>query len=121
MSTGKCITFTQCTEHLGKHSTIENSAYRKPSMVFYNSSSGTTIAEAVNVQHISIFGICEDVEHFSQHSYNVTVTSHNGQLTLHTDSHASDSGAVQQERRTILGTKYKLLYSAIVYIRNHSE
>jgi hypothetical protein len=26
-------------------------------------------------QHISIFGICEDVRHFSQHSYNVTSKS----------------------------------------------
>jgi hypothetical protein len=39
-------------------------------------------------RHINIFGICEDARHFSQHSYNVTINSHNGKLTLHTDSHA---------------------------------
>jgi hypothetical protein len=33
-------------------------------MVF-NSNSSITIAEAVNVQHINIFGICEDLGHFS--------------------------------------------------------
>jgi hypothetical protein len=65
--------------------------------VFLNSISGITIAEAVNVQHISKFDISEDVRLFSQHSYNVTTNSHNGQLALHTDSHASDSGAVWRE------------------------
>jgi hypothetical protein len=75
----------QCIEHFGKHSTIWNSEHRKPSAVFFNSSSGTTIAEAENAQHIIIFGICGDVWHFSQHSYNVTVNNHNSQLTLHTD------------------------------------
>jgi hypothetical protein len=74
--------------------------------VFFNSSSSVTaIAEAVNVQHISLFGICEDVWHFSQHSYHVIIKSHNGQLMLHTDSHASDSGRVWQEGRKILGAK----------------
>jgi hypothetical protein len=62
-----------------------------------NSSSGTTIAEAVNVQHISILAICEDVRHFAQHSYSVTINSYNSQLTLNTDSHASYSGAVRWE------------------------
>jgi hypothetical protein len=52
------------------------------------------ITEPINMQHISI---CEDVWHFSQHSYNVTVNSHNGQLMLHTDSHATDSGTVRWE------------------------
>jgi hypothetical protein len=103
--------FMQCTEYTGKHSMIWISVHRKPSAVFFNSSSGTTIAEAVNVQHISIFGTCEDVRHFSQHSYYVTINSHNSQLMLHTNSHASDSGAVQQEGRTILGAQSKLLYS----------
>ena len=51
-------------------------------MVFFNSSSGTTIAEAINVHNISIFGICEDMRHFSQHSNNDTLNSHNSQLTL---------------------------------------
>jgi hypothetical protein len=52
-STGKRTTFKQCTEHLGKHSTIRNFAHRKkPTTVFFNTCSGTTIAEAVNVQHI---------------------------------------------------------------------
>jgi mannose-6-phosphate isomerase class I len=87
------------------------SAHRKPSTVFFNSSSGTTIAEAINVQHSSIFGIRDDVQHFPQHSYNVTINSHNSQLTLHINSHASDSGAVQQEGRAILGAKTKLLYN----------
>jgi hypothetical protein len=117
MSSGKCATFTQCIAHLVKHSTIRNSAHRTPPTVLFNSSSGTAIAEAVNVRHVSIFGICEDVRHFSQHSYNVTINSHNGQLTLHTDSHASDSGAVRREGRKILGAKSKLLYSEIAVPR----
>jgi hypothetical protein len=103
----------QCIERFGKHSMIQNSAYGKPSMAFFNSSSGTTIAETVNVQHINIFGICEDVQHFSEHSYNVTINSHNGQLTLYTDSHASDSGTIWGEERTIIGAKSKLLYSEL--------
>ena len=103
----------QSIEHFGKHPTNRNSAHRTPSTVFFNSSNGTTIAGAVNVQHISIFGICEDVRHFTQHYYNVTLTSHNGQLTLHTDSHSSDSGAVRREERKILGAKSKLQYSEI--------
>jgi hypothetical protein len=33
---------------------------------------------------ISKIGICEDVRHhFPEHSYNITINSHNGQLTLH--------------------------------------
>jgi hypothetical protein len=32
---------------------------------------------------------------------------------LHTDSHASDNGAVWREARTILGAIFKLLYSEI--------
>jgi hypothetical protein len=96
---------------------IRNSAHRKPLTVFFNSSSGSTIGEAVNVQHISIFGICEDVRHFTQNSYDVTINSHNGQLTLDTDSHASDSGTVWRERRTILGAISKLLYSKIALFR----
>jgi hypothetical protein len=58
-------------------------------------------------------GIYEDVQDFLQHSYNVTINSHSGQLTLLTDSHASDSGAVRQEGRIILGSKSKLLYNEI--------
>ena len=96
---------------------IRHSAHRKPSTVFFNSSSGITIAEAINVQHISVFGICEDVQHFAQHSSNVTINSHDDQLTLHTNSHASDSGTVWQEEGTILGTKSKLLYSVIALPR----
>ena len=107
MSTGKHTTVTQCIEHLVKHSTIRNSARRKLSMVFFNSSSGTTITEALNIHHISIFGICEDVRHFSQHYNNVTINSHNSQLTLHTDSHASDSGTEWREGRTIVGAQDK--------------
>jgi hypothetical protein len=50
---------------------IRNSVHRKPLTEFFNNSSDTTIAEAVNMQHISICGICEDVRHFSQHSNDV--------------------------------------------------
>jgi hypothetical protein len=32
-----------------------------------NISIGTTIAEETNVQHVSIFSICEDVLHSAQH------------------------------------------------------
>jgi len=117
MSTGKRNAFTQCIEHLGKQSTIRNSVHRKPSAVFFNSSSGTTISEAVNIQHISIFRICKDVRHFSQHSYNVTFNSHNSQLTLHTDSHASDSGTAGREGRTILGAQGKPLHSKMALSR----
>jgi hypothetical protein len=88
---------------------IRNSAHTKLLTVFVNSSSGTTIAEAVNVQHSSIFGICEDVRYFAQLSYNVIINSHNGQLTLHTGLHASYIGVVRGEERTIIGAKFKLL------------
>jgi hypothetical protein len=100
-----------------RKTTIPNSAHRNPSKVFFNSCSDTTITEAKNIQHSSIFGIYEDVRHFSQHSYNITINSHNGQLTLHTDSHASDSGSVRREGRTILGAKSKLLCSEITLSR----
>jgi hypothetical protein len=50
---------------------------------------------------------------FLQHSYNGSINSHNGQLTRHTASHASDSGAVWQVEGTILGAKSELLYSEI--------
>ena len=76
-----------------------------------NISSGTTIAEAINVQNMSLFSICEDMRCFAQHSYNAIINSHSCQLTLPTDSHASYSGAVRQEWRTVLGAKSKLLYS----------
>ena len=36
-----------------------------------------------------------DKTHLSQHYYNVTTNSHNGQLTLRTYSQAPDSGAVR--------------------------
>jgi hypothetical protein len=42
----------------------------------------------------SIFGICEDVRNFSQESDNVSIHSHNGQLTLHTDSHAEAKDSI---------------------------
>ena len=113
MSTGKRTAFTQCIEHLGKRSTIRNSAHSKPSTLFFNSRRGTTIS----VQHISIFGIREDVRHFAQHSNNVAINSHNSQLTLHTDSHASDSGATRRKGRTILGAQAKPLYSQMALSR----
>jgi hypothetical protein len=56
-------------------------------MVFFNSSNGTTITEALKIQHISIFGICEDVLHFAQHYYNLTKANYHGQLPLNTDIH----------------------------------
>jgi hypothetical protein len=98
MNTGKCTTFTQCIERLGKHSTIQNSAHRKLLLVFFNSSSGISVTEAVNVQCISILSIYEDVQ-------------------LHTNSHASDSGVVWREGRIILDDKSKLLYSEIALPR----
>ena len=97
--TGKRITIKQCIEHLGKHHTVRNSTHRKPSMVFFHSSSSTNIAEALNVQHINTFGTCDDELHFAQHSY------------------ASYSGAVRREGRTILGAKSKLLYCEIALSR----
>jgi hypothetical protein len=114
MSTGKRTTLTQCTEHLGKH--------YDPEFDGIPQSSGTTIAQVVNVQHISIFGICVDVRHFSQHLlYIVTINSHNGQLTLplNTNSHASDASDRFRQRRIMAGGKdnigrqSKLLYSEI--------
>jgi hypothetical protein len=60
-------------------------------------------------QHIRHLWRC--TAHFAQHSYNVTINSRNGQLTLHTDSHASYSCAVRREWRKILGSKSKLLCS----------
>jgi len=78
-------------------------------MAFFNSSSGTTITEAINIRHISIFGICEDVWHFSQHSNNVTINSHNSQLMLHTNSHdsnASISETVQNNRWHVDWSRY---------------
>jgi hypothetical protein len=113
MRTGKRTTFTPCIEHLGKLPTIRKTAHSKPTTVLFNSSSGTAIAKAVNLQHIIIFGICEDVRHLAQHSYIVTINSHYSQLTLHTDSHVSYPGAVQRECGTILGAQSKLLYSEL--------
>jgi hypothetical protein len=54
VSTGKNTTFLQCIEHFGKHSTIQNSAHRNPSMIFFNSSNGTTIRshKCTAYQHI---------------------------------------------------------------------
>ena len=114
MSTGKRTTITQYIELYIKQSMNRNSAHNKPLTVFFNSNSGTTIAEAVNVQHSSIFGICEDVRYFAQHSYNVIINSHNGQQTLHVDLHASYTGAIRREGRTIIGSKSRLLYNEIV-------
>jgi hypothetical protein len=111
-NTGKHTTFMQYTEHLDRHFAIPNSMHRKPSVILFNSSNGTSVSKAVNIQHISIFGLYEGVWYCSQHSY-FTINSHNGQLMLYTDSHASYSSAIQQEGRTVLGTKSKLPYSEI--------
>jgi hypothetical protein len=51
------------------------------------------------------------------HDDPVTINSHNGQLTFHTDSHASHSDAVRRQGRTILGAKPKLLYNEIALTR----
>jgi hypothetical protein len=37
-----------------------------------------------------------------------TLSMSNHQLTLHTDSHASDSGALRREGRKILSAKFKI-------------
>jgi hypothetical protein len=60
---------------------------------------------------MSIYSIYEDVRHFSPHSYNVTINSHNGQLTLYTLIH-------MREGRTILGAKSELPYSETAPSRN---
>jgi hypothetical protein len=38
----------------------------------------------------------------------LSVSNHNSQLTLHTDSHASDIGALRREGRKILCAKFKI-------------
>jgi hypothetical protein len=50
----------------------------------------------------SIFGICENVRHFSQHSNNAAISSHNGQLTLHTDSHAGGKDNIGRQIQSIV-------------------
>jgi hypothetical protein len=57
------------------------------------------------------------VRHFWQHPYDVTINSHNGQLTLHTDSHRSDSDAERLEGIEILSTESRLLYNEIALSR----
>jgi hypothetical protein len=37
----------------------------------------------------------------------LSLSNHNSQQTLHTDSHASDSGALRREGRKILRAKYR--------------
>jgi hypothetical protein len=61
------------------------------------------------------------VRQFSQHSYNVTVNSHNGQLTLHTGSYASEGGVVRRVGSRILRAKFKLLNSEIALSRKPFE
>jgi hypothetical protein len=39
----------------------------------------------------------------------LSMRNHNSQLTLHTDSHASDFGALRWERRKTLCAKFKIL------------
>jgi hypothetical protein len=53
-------------------------------------------------EHIRIFCICKDVRHFSQHCYNVSINSHNGQLTLDTDSHAGGKDNIGHQLQTTL-------------------
>jgi hypothetical protein len=65
--------------------------------------------------------MCDDVQHFSQHSYNVTINSHNGQMTLHTDSHASDGGAVGREEGQHWAPNPNYCIVKWLYLRNCSE
>jgi hypothetical protein len=44
----------------------------------------------------SVFGICGDI----RHSYNVSINSHNGQLTLHTNSHAGGKDNIGRQIHT---------------------
>jgi hypothetical protein len=39
----------------------------------------------------------------------LSMSNHDSQLTLHTDSHASDIGALRREGKKILNTKFKIL------------
>jgi hypothetical protein len=41
----------------------------------------------------------------------LSISNHNSQLTLHTDSHASEIGALRRERRKILRAEFKILRS----------
>jgi hypothetical protein len=57
------------------------------------------------------------VRHFSQHSYNVPINSHDGQLTLHNNSHAPGSVAVWWEGRTVLGVQSNVSISETFWNR----
>jgi len=57
-----------------------------------NSNGCNTITEAVNVPHIPHLWRCAALCTTLLH---VTISSHNGHLTLHTNTHATYSGAVQ--------------------------
>jgi hypothetical protein len=50
-------------------------------------------------------------------SSNSSLSTYISQLTIHTDSHASYSGTVRWQWRTILGAQSKLLYSEIAVSR----
>jgi hypothetical protein len=63
----------------------------------------------------------EVVWHFSQHSYNVAINSHNNKLMLHTDSHASHSGKVMWEGWIVLDVKSKLLYNEVAVLATAAE
>jgi hypothetical protein len=39
----------------------------------------------------------------------LSMSNHNSQLTLHTDSHASDIGTLRWDRKKILRAKFKIL------------
>jgi len=95
---------------------IRNSGHKKMSTVFFNSNSDTIITEAVNLQHISILGVCEDVQHFSQHSYSVIVRVITASRCF-TEIHMLQTVAQCCRREGHLGAKYKLLYDQIVLSR----
>jgi hypothetical protein len=49
----------------------------------------------------------------------LSISNHNRQLTLHTDSHASDIGALRWEERKILRAKYRKPFGrGYIFIHN---
>jgi len=91
-----------------------NSAHRKPShSILQQQQWHNHLNSRKRTAHQHIRHLCRCATHFARHSYNLTINSRSGQLTLHTDLLASDSGAVRRKGRTILGAKSKVLYNEI--------
>ena len=80
-----------------------------------------THVRALRVVRLSMFGICEDVRHFSQHSYNITMNSHNSQLTLPTDSHGSDMAQQGGREGQYWAPKPNYCRVKWLYLGNRSE